>query len=299
MGNKWNILVLEVDKPSEEVGDMLELLYPGTVRRAKVEFVCKSSKQMLKSDIRSAVKIASNGLDGPVLTAFGSGKYHHYDYGLCTEIADRIAKKRNGEYAYILFDCHDDAVDAHSYWFDEEYGRDRLDCASFVFSTARDSDIRSERNVIGVGGASMGEIFGGMTENDIRDWRQEYGLKATIENLLARIKVDDVYVSIDLDVMSSAEVRTDFDQGNLYLEELLDLVRAIQDEKNIISASVLGYSATKDAKSLITYAAAADVITESNRLDIREWACLHGYAKRGIIGYDDVLSMAESGLILE
>jgi arginase family enzyme len=169
-----------------------------------------------------------------------------------------------------------------------------LGCASFVFSTARDSGIKSERNVIGVGGASMGEIFGGMSENDIRDWRREYGLEATIENLLSRIKMDDVYVSIDLDVMSSAEVVTNFDQGDLCLEELLELLHEIMAEKNIISASVLGYSGTRDAKSLITYAAVVDVITESDRLDIREWASLHGRAKRGIIGYDDVVDMVKS-----
>lgn len=50
----------------------------------------------------------------------------------------------------------------------------------------------------------------------------------------------DVYLSVDLDVLSPAYARTNWDQGNMTLEQLAGAIRLIKDRCRIIGVDVCG-----------------------------------------------------------
>ena len=56
-------------------------------------------------------------------------------------------------------------------------------------------------------------------------------------------KGKDVYLSVDLDVLSKEYINTRYDQGDLTPEELIEQVSKIKSTNNIISADVFGYTA--------------------------------------------------------
>ncbi len=58
--------------------------------------------------------------------------------------------------------------------------------------------------------------------------------------LLSRISTPNVYVSIDKDVLNSDAAMTNWDQGKMHLEQLLEALRLIVERCNIIGADVVG-----------------------------------------------------------
>ena len=53
----------------------------------------------------------------------------------------------------------------------------------------------------------------------------------------------DVYLSVDLDVLSKEYINTRYDQGDLTPEQLIEQVSRIKSTNNIISADIFGYTA--------------------------------------------------------
>jgi arginase family enzyme len=274
---EWDILVLEVDIPSREFGKFLELIWPARVKRRKipsslgkgVSYGCLHKKK----DIREGIKNILDWETDKVLTVYGSGRFHHYTYGLCREIAD----KRSEAYDYIHFDYHSD--NGHF-----RYNNEEIYAGSFVKSILKDSKAKNLRFIGGSEGLTKDDLI----ENEFEKTLLEY----------VRGAQEDAYLSIDLDVMDEGEVKTDFWQGKLKIEELLDSISVIQKEKNLISADILGYSSTDilgyprkiDAKSLLLYAAAAAQIIGVNPT---RFVRLHKEAKNGL-GYEDVLDIIKT-----
>lgn len=64
----------------------------------------------------------------------------------------------------------------------------------------------------------------------------------SLQEKLEAMRADNVYVSIDLDVMHRDEVKTAFERGSLRLEELENILRQIKKQKRIISADIVGYT---------------------------------------------------------
>jgi arginase family enzyme len=89
-----------------------------------------------------------------------------------------------------------------------------------------------------------------------------YGAKRGSEaadKTLELLKTDDVYISIDLDVLSSRYVKTevDYGNGNMDLNFLLEYLKCLKTSgKRIIGADICGIKkwGSPDKKSLDTYA---------------------------------------------
>lgn len=90
--------------------------------------------------------------------------------------------------------------------------------------------------------------------NGYIEWRAiaQWGEQAFISHLKARIRTEAVYITIDKDVFTSDEAVTNWDQGQLRLSFLLEMLRAITGRHKMIGADVTGdYSKPAYRGSLI------------------------------------------------
>lgn len=175
----------------------------------------------------------------------GHGMYHHLTYGLC-KYADSISKK----YSYIHLDHHPD-----SFITPEERALRLLNCNNFVPPILEDTNAQ---NVLYLGSEKIEEEFyggirtakyeksGSMRENVSGFFKVE-----KLERLIDSLE-DDVYISMDLDVMNPQEIVTDYNRGYLTKKGLFDVLAMIKRTKRIIGADIVGYSnSLEDVKNVL------------------------------------------------
>ena len=217
-----------------------------------------------KETITNQVNEVTKNLEGKILTIYGHGDFHHYTYGLC----NTIAKTRSDDYAYIHIDNHPDA----------RYNYDcTLGCGSFVRNILEEPEAKT-LFLLG-NGSYLSEQYLTVEQKTLID-----NTKRTTQRALKKIPSQDVYVSMDLDILTRKEINTGYNQGKLKLNHMLNTIRTIKSEKNMISADMLGYDG-KDrglplasyGTSLLTYATLAAEITGK---DTKELKKLHTYFKK-------------------
>lgn len=253
-------VVLELDEPATNIGEFFDQLIPGGVERRqpstkgtalggrKGHIDPKSSSQEVRDMILDTVPQGSN------LVMYGHGRYHHFTYGLCTEIADR----QSDEYVYIHIDKHHDSYLEHDGYFD---------CGSFVRNILQDSNAKKVRYI---GSKLPYELnatleWTPIPEDTIRcmwgtDLDRENYQKALVDLLSGT--PEDAYVTIDLDVMLAESVTTgtgeEWGNGTLDLETLEKMLDYIMARKRIIGCDIIGFSGDEDdAKSMGVYRALA------------------------------------------
>ncbi|MFA5888305.1 MAG: arginase family protein [Candidatus Nanoarchaeia archaeon] len=164
-----------------------------------------------------------------VFAFYGSGYFHHYTYGLCS-----LADRHSSEYGYIHIAHHSDYGDSDEPW---------LCCGGFVSFIKQYRNARRDENLLFIGNENL--LFIGtdavarlkyISEGEIR----QKGA-SQLEQLLDSIP-NEVYVTIDLDIMHKHDAITDFTQGNLRREELNQILKLIRQRKDIIGADVLGFA---------------------------------------------------------
>jgi arginase family enzyme len=245
----WRILILNHDKSSEELGNYIKSLWPDITDAVKIK-----NDLSTREEIRKAIKGCINNHNGKLLTLYGTGKLHHYTYGLCTEVAD----KRSNEYSYFHFDAHNDSEDIPS----EVLNPRTLNYGNFVPRIMKDSKAKSVRYV----GSVICHIlpFISQTTKNVRcisNVENVDALKKILENL-----PNDLYMSTDLDVLAGHyAVDSDFQgAGRISVDTLIDCYEVLKKYKNIISADILGYSRSgqnwRDSMTLEAYAKIAKVI---------------------------------------
>lgn len=258
----WQILALKIDKDpsSEELADFFGRLWPNITKTGEISCGLRA-KGALKKNIKKIAKRMDS--EKSILSIYGNGRYHHYTYGLCHEIADARSK----EYGYIHIDHHKD----------DYFRRDKIiNCGSFVCDLFNDSNAAAVR-FIGCGYENEEEAI---REKKLR----RIGVRKGVKNLIKKIP-EDVYISMDFDCMNRTEIITDYQGGDLRLEELLKSLSAIQENKNIISADMLGYRGGKDSKSLLFYAIVAGKIIGK---DTEQFETFYKKAKNGKFTYENL-----------
>jgi hypothetical protein len=175
-------------------------------------------------------------IEGKPLTVYGHGSYHHYTYG----IVGNTMPQRTNEFLYIHIDYHTDAGvckqqcncgTAHNI-----HGKCGMSvgCGSFVMELVD----HGAKNFLFVGtDAKCGWKR--------KQWvRQEQLLQSDYVSLLTRElkrkRCQDVYISMDLDVLTHAEIPTGYGRGKITLRHLLDILTTIKEHKNILGADILG-----------------------------------------------------------
>jgi arginase family enzyme len=92
----------------------------------------------------------------------------------------------------------------------------------------------------------IGDGAGHRHENGYLVWRNlaDASLQENIEIIMAQIPTNAVWLSIDKDVLAESEALTNWDQGQMPLQAILDMIDAVGRRKRIIGADICGeYSA--------------------------------------------------------
>lgn len=187
----------------------------------------------------------------PVLTFFGSGDFHHVSALLIA----RVLRQKSRLITVVHIDNHPDWV---------KFG-DGLHCGSWAAKAARmpgvdrvvtlgvcSADIRQPwRKRADLALVRKGRIvlFAHGREHDdtpvtvagiARPTMSGMGDDGFIDHLLTKIRTQDVYLSIDKDVLGPQDAATNWDQGRMRLPYLRRLIARIGAKRRIVGADVCG-----------------------------------------------------------
>lgn len=261
MNLPWNMYSLEMDNDGQKIGDFfhdkgynLSRVNPlqdvsETLEEHNEKGVARERIERLVADVVSS--------DSRVLALMSHGGQHHFTYGLC-KLADKISKK----YGYIHIDNHQDDGSQFYQSNDGIYLKHSingganadysvLECGYFtnqicLFTNVNQINPRDRQRII-IGNETC------VGHNRDREYQRRFLEKvgnphvnlnkslAGLEKDLAELP-DEVYVTIDLDVLKPDEVRTAFTRGVMSMAELIHIVNAICNSKTVIGASILGYT---------------------------------------------------------
>lgn len=153
------------------------------------------------------------------ITYIGNGNYHYVTYEFLREI--------DQPFSLVLFDNHTDAKRS-----DNLLGL--LTCGSWVAEAAASLPHLQQVVMVGVHADPSLECPELRSKlillPDLNDPRQ----------LLSALSVDDVYISIDKDVLDRSEAVTNWDQGTMRLKQLIAALHSLVLSKNVIGIDVCG-----------------------------------------------------------
>lgn len=225
----WKLYSLEMDEGGEDIGAFFERekypikrVNPGKRLEDIEGFIPDFQKTVDKELVVKAVAECIK-TDSKVLALYGHGGYHFFTYGLAM-----LANRLSDEFGYIHIDRH------HDSWF---YNWEKITCGGFVRQIFLDTHVYGSRRRMIYIGNDGGTTAGSYLGNVIMDNNAEE-LKKTLEAM----RVDDVYVTIDLDVMPSDDILTAFERGKLRTVEIKNILKTIKRQKRIISADIVGFT---------------------------------------------------------
>jgi arginase family enzyme len=229
----WTILFLENNLSSFTVKECLVKLYENSLTSYLGDLYLTDKK--IVKEFFSNIPVPEGN---KVIGVSGDGLNHILTYGLCTGIADRL----NEPYAYLHLNHHSDSFD---------FARNFITCGGFVSSAVRDSNAQTLRFIGSKGlneltdidvDLNVGKLAGSrfILEKDLR----EMGIANAIQYLLEGTP-DNLYFSMDLDIMAPNEISTYFrrpyPEGSLRRGELLTIIDIVNERNNIIGADICGY----------------------------------------------------------
>lgn len=231
---EWKLYSLEMDGAGEKIGghfksqgyDLIRV-NPGGVIPEIEYFIPKVKKHADTGLTAKAISDCIN-TDSRVLALYGHGGYHFFTYGLLRRAGGLV-----DDMGYIHIDHH------HDSWF-VDYKT--LSCGAFVKQIYFDTRVCDSKGGLLYLGNDGGASKGIWLQNAL--FGEELTEGINLEKRLELMKVPDVYVTIDLDVMHKEEVRTAFERGNLRLNELNSILKKIKQQKRIISADICGFAET-------------------------------------------------------
>src|SRR3989344_5558438 len=127
-------MTLELDDYATKVGEYFEKKSGKVARKTleKWQDILKSPSSVIPYEVKAIVK--AEVPQGKNLVMYGHGSYHHFTYGICSEIADNQSK----EYAYVHIDNHHDTYHEHEGMFN---------CGSFVRRLLGETNANSVRYI--------------------------------------------------------------------------------------------------------------------------------------------------------
>jgi arginase family enzyme len=103
-----------------------------------------------------------------------------------------------------------------------------------------------------------------LKEFDVR-WHtiKREGIEVITHRALDRTSTDNVYITVDLDALTGRYVHTDWGNGRMSLDQLLDAIALVKEEKNIIGLDVTGTDGTdKSQRTAYTIASIVNEVTD-------------------------------------
>ncbi|MBI5355195.1 MAG: arginase family protein [Candidatus Aenigmarchaeota archaeon] len=241
-------MTLELDDYAAKVGEYFEKKSGKVARKNtdKWQSILKSPSTLLPEDVKEIVR--AEVPQGKNLVMYGHGSYHHFTYGLCAEIADKQSK----EYAYVHIDNHHDTYHEHEGMFN---------CGSFVRRLLTETNVKSVRYIGSAPPVDFVDfsIDGTLLKPGAIKSVSTGKVTESVKSLEALLEgtPDDVYLTIDLDVMPQRYVTTSAGKawgvGMMDPKTLMKTVDFIKEKKNIIGADILGYTGGSNGTGLGVY----------------------------------------------
>lgn len=160
------------------------------------------------------------------ITLIGSGNYHYITYIFLSFI--------NKPFTLVLFDHHTDTLKSPSTEF--------ITCGSWVLAALE--NIPQLKKVIIIGVNEEGKKFMPTSfSQKVRLYSKtllQNNFTPTIRTLINEIATEDVYISIDKDVLDQNEAMTAWDHGKMTLEQLVTILKKIMIHKQIHMIDICG-----------------------------------------------------------
>ncbi|WP_338078436.1 arginase family protein [Clostridium tetanomorphum] len=158
------------------------------------------------------------------ITFIGSGNYHYVTYLLMKDV--------KAPFTLILFDHHTDMKDAPC--------ESLVTCGSWVSKSLERLPMLKKVIIIGTREDLLESIPSYLNEKVLILSKEQMGQASIKEYIKSSISTYNVYISIDKDVLGKSEAVTNWDQGNMKLMQLLNLIKYIAKNKRICGIDVCG-----------------------------------------------------------
>lgn len=158
------------------------------------------------------------------ITFIGSGNYHYVTYLLMSEI--------QSPFTLVLFDHHTDMMEAPC--------ESLVTCGSWVLDSLENLPMLKKVVIIGTREDLLKSIPKDLNKKVLVFSEEDIGQANIKKYIKSGVSTDNVYVSIDKDVLEESEAVTNWDQGNMNLMQLLNLIKFIAADKRICGIDVCG-----------------------------------------------------------
>jgi hypothetical protein len=233
--------------------------------------------------------------NGRVLTVYGEGEFHHFTYALTQFARERRGLGYDGhDWTYFHFDQHRDDWGKRC-----KNGRPfNIDCGGFVDSIAYYHQAipfmvgptvyaRKDSRGYHIDGREI-PIYSNQFPKSLQEsrvWRSNHALDGWTDARRLPTRRDltetptESYLSFDLDLLSPAEIVTNYDQNDdMTLRSLVPILDRIREHKRIFSADILGFpDECEHPLSVLTMLILARKIMGMGTTKLFEY---HSYAKR-------------------
>lgn len=155
------------------------------------------------------------------VTLIGSGNYHYVSYILLKEITK--------PFTLVLFDNHTDLA-----LKDQE--NKLLSCGSWVSFALKEIQYLQQVVIIGPTSLTSHQLHEPRITIFPFNGKHHYSMKS----ILSSIRTQNIYISIDKDVLSTSEAETNWDQGVMRLNTLTHFLKFLLDEKEVEGVDICG-----------------------------------------------------------
>lgn len=266
---RWETINLDIDGSIPLQQHVLEQIQERVDLRASEQKLRLWALGRDLNDLRRVIVKLRCQKNLPWLTLFGTGDLH-YLTGLLIESLPESAKP----VTLVLLDNHPDwfrlpprhhcgnwvSSVLEKAWVKQAIlvGQDSSDLQGFNFWMAPFDDLRTSRltvipyereqswvpivrcdSVQGVAGSQAEKLGTRLVFDSVRS----IGVRGVCSRLRSMLNRENVYISIDKDVFSTDYALTDWDQGRLRLDELVEIVQTIAETNRIVGADICGEKA--------------------------------------------------------
>ena len=221
--------------------------------------------------LKKNLKLESNG---SILTFFGSGDFHH----ITNLLLRIIIEKQHDLVTVIHFDNHPDWVKFSNgihcgSWVTRTLDEEKIDKVITIGVNSKDLNfpefkganlkaLRDGKIILYPYNRKPSFVFGNYKGGENYEqkncriyWKNIMNITPAdlLLSINKQIKTSKIYISIDKDVLSFNDAVTNWDQGHVKLEYIIETIKLLKKKYNIIGADITGdYSIPKYTGSLYT-----------------------------------------------
>lgn len=160
------------------------------------------------------------------LTLIGSGNYHY--------ITSLFLSRMKQPFTLILFDHHTDTLQSPS--------EDLISCGSWVLEALQTNKLLKRVVIIGASEEAEHHVDSSI-EGKVSLYSKQFlrlHQHNALKKILKDIETDNVYISVDKDVLDTRDALTDWDHGTIRLPQVLRMIRAIIQTKTVAGVDICG-----------------------------------------------------------